>query len=477
MTTHNNLIILKKTDSYFDVKIKIIHPVENNINDRSNFALQIILELYEKIKNGQINNCNSSSFPISKEESKKLFLKKYQQEIEGLLEKMHGKKIEISKEEYDRLSKSENLEYQDKKIISIGYNEIYYAILEREFDNFCLEAEKRIKKVELLKCNNYPHWVNRPETFLEYGHLSFGFDTETYDLFAKEPLPDYTLRIHVSESNKFLLKHIKKGCKWDSTVFDFGMHTKNFKDHRPSIKHCLRYNNSECTFDNNNLIKWWAELNSDWKGILNINLFLQQNYDYDKLHHEYGGMMTLGVFEQEHGKEYMLKIMSEEPGIKNLRLISQMKLLYASNANLKTLDPLKMLPNLILLELEINPLNDIDALEKLTKLESLTLISTGDLNPSQSSISKLEKMRDLTYDPSNQVELDSIINMPRLRTFYTILDFEPNLKVLESLSELEKIVGSSPSLDEHATKMLQSLEKDGVSISWETENGTIMSYL
>ena len=82
-------------------------------------------------------------------------------------------------------------------------------------------------------------------------------------------------------------------------------------------------------------------------------------------------------------------------------------------------------------------------------------------------------MKDLTFDPQNHEELDLLANMPLLRTFYTVVEFEPNLSVLLELKQLKKIVGTSPSLDHNSRQIISDLIKQGVEISWNTDTDSI----
>jgi hypothetical protein len=144
----------------------------------------------------------------------------------------------------------------------------------------------------------------------------------------------------------------------------------------------------------------------------------------------------------------------------------------ASNCNLKDLTPLKLLKNLKILELESNPVDNAEALKVLTDLEDLTLVVNGK-KPNQLAIANLVNMLDLTFDPQNQEELEILSNMPLLRTFYTELDFEPDLSFFKSFKNLHKIVGYSPSLCTESKITLLELKNSGVEISWNTLSETI----
>jgi len=139
---------------------------------------------------------------------------------------------------------------------------------------------------------------------------------------------------------------------------------------------------------------------------------------------------------------------------------------------LKDLSPLIQLKNLKVLELESNPVENTEVLQFLTNLEDLTLIVNGD-KPNQLTIGNLTKIKDLTIDPRNQEELDLLKSMPSLRSFYTVLDFEPDLSVLKNLKHLKKIVAYSPSLGAAAVEILEQIKEQGVEVNWETDTSSV----
>jgi hypothetical protein len=85
----------------------------------------------------------------------------------------------------------------------------------------------------------------------------------------------------------------------------------------------------------------------------------------------------------------------------------------------------------------------------------------------------LTKIKDLTIDPRNQEELDLLKNMPSLRSFYTVLDFEPDLSVLKDFLYLKKIVGYSPTLNAASVEILEHIRSSGVDVNWETDTSSV----
>jgi hypothetical protein len=473
MSSLNSFTILEKGNDFVDIKVSIIHPDEHLVQSSANFALQIILELYENIQKGYIYNSNWSFYPFSEAESLALIDKNYENELDELVQKMRWRQIPISKKEHDQISASGEFVYKGQKLSSLGMeNGAYYAALETEYDAFCQEADKKIRLVEVLGVKNYPHWFDRLECWLEHENLSYGFDDEVYDLHEDEADPEYLLRIHVAEDAAFLLNHIVAGCFWESAAFNYNYYCKTFKDHKNAHHNCLIYDTESSDATDEDLIKWWNSLSMDWKKVFNINYFLQSREYYPTLHEQFKGMMTFGVFERHYGKEKMLELFDKNPSPEEIRMIVSMKILLASNCDLKDLSPLIELKNLKVLELESNPVENTEVLQFLTNLEDLTLIVNGD-KPNQLTIGNLTKIKDLTLDPRNQEEFDLLKNMPSLRSFYTVLDFEPDLSVFKDFLYLKKVVGYSPTLNAASVEILEHIRSSGVDVNWETDTFSV----
>jgi len=473
MSSLNSFTIIEKGSNFLDVKVQIVHPDEHLVQTSANFALQIILELYENIQKGYIYNSDWSFYPFSEEDSLALIDKKYEAELDELVQKMRWRQIPISKKEHDQISKSGEFVYQGQKLSSIGMeNGKYNAALETEYDAFCQEADDKIQLVELLSVKNYPHWFDRLECWLNHEHLSYGFDDEVYDLYEEEPNPEYLLRIHLPEHALFLLNHIVVGCFWESAAYNFEYNCKSFKDSKVANHHCLLYDTEISLIPDEDLKKWWNDLSREWKKVFNVNYFLQCREYYPTLHDKFKGMMTFGVFESLYGKEKLHELFDRIPAIDEIRQIVSMKMLFASNCELKDLSSLSIFKYLKVLELESNPIEIAETLEFLTDLEDLTLI-TNAVKPNQTGIGNLTKIKDLTLDPSNQAELDSLQKMPLLRSFYTVLEFEPDLSFFKNLKNTKKIVGYSPSLSADSVEVLNQLRDLGVEINWETDSFSV----
>jgi hypothetical protein len=168
----------------------------------------------------------------------------------------------------------------------------------------------------------------------------------------------------------------------------------------------------------------------------------------------------------------MLELFDKNPSPEEIRMIVSMKIILASNCDLKDLSPLIQLKNLKVLELESNPVENAEVLKLLTNLEDVTLIVNGD-KPKLSSVGNLTNIKDLTIDPRNQEELNLLANMPSLRSFYTVLDFEPDLSVFKNILNLKKIVGSSPFLGTASVEILEQLREHGVDVYWETDTFSV----
>ncbi|KOY85112.1 hypothetical protein AD998_02150 [bacterium 336/3] len=462
--------ILSKKANVLDVEVQIVHPDEHHINDSPNFALQIIMELYENMVLGHVYNSNWSSYPFDEEKAKQLLDTNYKKEMDELLEKMRWRKIPITEEEYDQMEKDGSFEYKGQKLSSRGMeNGEYYVSLETEYDEFCREAEKHIEKVEVLQVKDFPHWFDRVETWLEYEKISWGFDDETYDKHQDEPNPTYHLRIIANPKSVFLLHHVQEKCYWESATFNFLYYTKDFVETKTPVYHTLAYNSDIIPPSDDILENWWSGLSENWKKVIHANYHIQKNNIFPSIKHNFDGMITFNQFQHIYSKDLLGQLLETPLSPEDLRNISKMKMLYAGGFELTDLTPIHILKGLKILELEANPLQNIDAIGGLTDLEKLTLIIYESSKPSQINLQNLTKMRDLSFDPSSQEELEVITKMPNLRTFYTLLNFELDASVFEGLQHLKKIVGCSPSIKKGSQEILDNLRKKGVEVHWDIE--------
>ena len=91
MSSLNSFTIIEKGNNFVDVQVKIVHPDEHLVQSSANFALQIILELYENIQKGYIYNSNWSFYPFSEAESLALIDKNYENECNRELRELVDK--------------------------------------------------------------------------------------------------------------------------------------------------------------------------------------------------------------------------------------------------------------------------------------------------------------------------------------------------------------------------------------------------
>ncbi|MCU0438054.1 MAG: hypothetical protein MUC49_09055 [Raineya sp.] len=461
--------ILSKKANILDVEVQIVHPDEHHINDSPNFALQIILELYENMQLGYIYNAKWSSYPFDKEKAIQLLHPDYKKEMDELLEKMRWKKIPITEDEYNQLEKEGVFEYNGQKLSSRGMeNGQYYVSLETEYDEFCKEADKHIEKVEVLQVKNFPHWFDRVETWLEYGVISWGFEDNVYDKHQNEPNPTYFLRITINPESTFLLHHVQEKCYWESAAYNFLYYTKNFIETKKPVYHTLAYDSDIIPPTDDILENWWTGLSENWKKVIQANYYIQKNNIFPSIKHNFDGMITFNQFQHIYSKDLLGQLLETPLSLEDLRNISKMKMLYAGGFGLTDLTPIHILKGLKVLELEANPLQNVDVIGELLNLEKLTLIIYESNKPKQ-NLHNLTKMRDLSFDPSSQEELEAIIKMPNLRTFYTLLTFELDASIFDGLNNLKKIVGCSPSIKEGSQEILENLRKKGVEVHWDIE--------
>jgi hypothetical protein len=189
--------ILSVQNECLEVMVDIIHPDEWDINDKPNYALQIILEMYDHIQRELIYNAAWQFYPFTQEEAKRLLAEDLKPELAYLLELFRGKEIAISEEEYSQIQNLDNKIYQGQKIAGLGMSTgKYQVLLEREFDKYCEEAERYIENVEVIEIGNYPHWYNTLGTWLEY-QTNWDLPDDVYEAQRDTPYPFYTLRIKV----------------------------------------------------------------------------------------------------------------------------------------------------------------------------------------------------------------------------------------------------------------------------------------
>lgn len=462
--------ILSKKGTVLEVEVTIVHPDEHQINDDFGFAFQIVLEQFRNIEEGFIYNSNWQHYPFTEEEGKELITPAIREELSRLKELADGRKIPITKKEYKKINASDEWTYQGQKVSSMGSNgNNYYLSLDPEYGTFCKEVEQHIQSVEVLKHDNYPHWFDRLETWVEY-QAFWGFPEGVYEANNDKPNPSYLLRITFESSE--LLEHMKEGSYWESAAFSFeGYYTPNYvPNYTRHKKLILDPAALEEVPSDDVLTNWWNNLSSKWKEVLQMNLYIQRRELGPNLIRNFLGMMISGRFKNVYGEPIF-----DEPDVQDLQNMVLMKAFFASGANLETLEPIKMLKGLQVVELEGNNIKDIDPLEGLKKLAYLNLYSCDKIEKGLSVLASLKNLQFIYYDLNAQADFDVLFSLPKLRKVHFFANFKLNGERLNELEKLEELGGYSEGITEQTLPIVKELHEKGVKIRWEIgDEGTLL---
>lgn len=275
-----------------------------------------------------------------------------------------------------------------------------------------------------------------------------------------------------------MLEHIKTGAFWSSAAYDFLGYTKTFSPKKEPVYHVLQYDTETEVPDAEALWAWWESLSMEWKQVFFVNAYLQSSRIFASIQPAYSGYMTIGRFEDLNGKAFLDALCSQEMNIQELIKISGLKVLYASGCNLTDLAPLRMLKGLKMLELEANPLQNVDALADLLLLEELILIIYENPKPSQLSLQSATRLKYLYFDPQNEAEFQMIGQFTELRELTILYDFEADMRPLLNLKHLQKLTGGNRELTPENKTVLETLRKNKVELRWdvESENGDYYSF-
>jgi hypothetical protein len=409
MSALNSFKIFSKQGNQIDVEVTIVHPDEHYICRAKNFALQIILELYENIIGGSIYNSNWCGYPFTQDESEKLINPTYQKDFQKLLTLFRGEKISITQEEYDRRVKESDYVYgnQGAGYLSGGAEGCFIGL--RPSYNLCCEtAETLIEKVELVSFENYPHWLDTFEVWLEY-QKRYGFPQEAYDRNENSPNPKYHLRITTSLNAVYLLEHIVPKSFWDSAAYNYEIETRgNFKSvyNSTDLQYKSELNNAH---SDEELLRWWGTLSENWKRVFQINLFMQSNYLPIDVVGQLDGFFVASKFHELHPN-----VEFQAPTVKEISNMTLLKALFATGFGLIDLEPLLLLPNLKILQVEDCSLTNIDSLNFLTRLEYLNVYSNSELRDF-TVLKNLTQLKYLYCDWSIQDNIELMKMLPNLR--------------------------------------------------------------
>lgn len=482
MSALNSFNILSYQNAVLEVEVKMIHPDESHINDSTSFALQIILELYEKIRNEYIYNSNWQQFPFSKEEGLNLINTLPIEELNALLKVMRWEEEEIDEATYNTILKTCNFIHNGRTFTNFGIQDgIYKVYYETDYDAFCELADNYIEQVEVMSVSHFPHWNDRLETYLEYGKLSYGFDNEVYDRFENEPAPAYILRISVDPEKASLFSYLQPNCYWESAAFNYAHYAKEYKSTKNAIYHTLYYDCPNEETDEQTLWDWWNQLPENWQHCLLDNLSVQKFQLFPSIKSQYHAMIFKFVLEDQFGKERLDEYHAMPVTLEQLQLISKLKILYLSGYYLESLEPIKPMKHVkILLSESGNEFTDLSPLAHLTELEELQISLISDTKPSTKVMQDLAKLRILYFDPATIEEVTSLKKLPQLRELDFIAFFEVDASIFMDFPALKKISISECGgiADPIKQKNIQTLRDKGIEVIWEVEgeNQEIINY-
>ncbi|TAE73608.1 MAG: hypothetical protein EAZ85_06605 [Bacteroidetes bacterium] len=424
MSALNSFRILSKKDNVIVVEVCLIHPDEHHINDSYNFALQILVELYEFVKLDYLHSIAYS--PLAKDAHEKLLLEENKPLLEHLLALMRGN----------------NQTHQP------------------QFDAFCEQADTHIMLVEVLCVDDFPHWADRFETWLKYQKPAHHLTNEE---FAENPeskeRPSYHLQITVNPASDFLLNHVVEGCKWDSAAYNFWNYTQSYEEKNQSIRHCLNYDTDAVPPTDEILQAWWNGLNEAWKQIFLRNLHLQKK----EL-----STILLGYSLGQSIDFIISTNLANEITMQDLRLISQLKYLNGSSYQINEISPLGMLKGLKILELENPHFSDIAVLKDLINLEYLSIFGNDSIKDF-SALQHLKKLQYLHFLPQKQEDLENIRFLENIRELnFGTLFFEFDYAIFEQFPKLKKLSGFAQPLSDSEMNILKNLHQKGVIIDWNT---------
>jgi len=443
MSALNSFKILAVNANQFDVEVTMIHPDERAMITSANFALQIILELYEKIKLGYIyNDASWQSFPFTQDEAADLIKPEFVPILDELLTCMRWKEIDVTEEDYNRINVSGVYEYKGHKLSGTGMtNGRYYVSLETEFDTFCEKADTKIELVENISIANYPHWYDSIDVAMKHGNI-YEITDDLRKTYENVPNPTYVLRITVNPDYLFLLNHLVPGCYWDSAAYDFLPYCSYYYSFKKPILHTLSYSPIVDPLPDNELVEWWSGLSEEWRAAFLVNLDFQQKNIYPQMKDKYCGMMLFPTFERLEGQEKLNEFKSYQPSIGELRLISQLSIMVVSGMNVSDLEPLRMLKGLRILDSEDNQIEDLDAISEARSLEFLLLVTFHKPKPNHTVLKNLKNLKELVFDPCTQEEFDMIQGFTELRKASLTCKFEAEISALTQLNNLKSVSGS-----------------------------------
>jgi hypothetical protein len=204
------------------VHAKIVHPDVDWVHDTKNFALQIIMEMYDHMKKGYIYNSAWQTFPFPKEKAARMVdSHPLKEQMDHWLELQYGPFLEITEEEYKLISSGkvdkENPRYQN--ISSYGFSDGYWHIsYSPRYKAFMKVAELAIMEVEMSNEQHMPRKHNQ----IPWEQRKLITDEEWEEMYKDKPSCD----LRITALNEQLLHHMRAGSYWHSTMYDYTYYAK-----------------------------------------------------------------------------------------------------------------------------------------------------------------------------------------------------------------------------------------------------------
>lgn len=132
------ITIEKIEEKKITIHVEVIHPDVEMFYEDKNIALQLIVDSYWLLKNGY-----TWDMDINDEQAQEILKKSpYIKQLDEWLEIMHGQEIEISQAQYEEIQKSDNWQFEGKKISSLSQSDNNCSLtLETDYSAFMRLAD------------------------------------------------------------------------------------------------------------------------------------------------------------------------------------------------------------------------------------------------------------------------------------------------------------------------------------------------
>lgn len=207
-TSMCKITIKEKDGNRLSCHYEMVYFDNNELPEDKVFPFQIILELYDKIKNGYIWNDHWEEYPFNREEAAIMFKNHPAAEkLDQWLEIWRGQEVAITPEQYKDVYNYVATNHPGKKIGSYGSSNGQHHVHFYGDNAACVDiAEEEILEVEIENTWNYPR---EEEDFIE---------DENGNEPEEGPVPGCEFSFTVADEN--ILFHCVPGCMWESTMYN-----------------------------------------------------------------------------------------------------------------------------------------------------------------------------------------------------------------------------------------------------------------